>query len=101
MRDSIGFPEEPDIPVFLVPGLHTVDNGDGGSEVGPFQASLNLPTSLTWSNRNSIPDRILRSEDLTVTWTGGDPDTEFVVIEGHSLSGRRRTTSSVEGIPSS
>ena len=80
-----------------MPGLITVDNGDGGSEVGPLQASLNFPTSLTWSNRDSIPDRIPRSEDVTVTWTGGDPDTEFVVIEGHSLSGRRRTTSSVEG----
>ena len=67
-----------------MPGLFTVDNG-GGSQVGPFQASLNFPTSLTWSNRDSIPDRIPRSEDVTVTWTGGDPDTEFVVIEGHSI----------------
>ena len=83
--ESVGIPGEDDTPEFLVPGPYTVDNGDGGSEVGPFQASLNLPTSLTWNNRDSIPDRILRSEDVTVTWTGGDPDTQFVVISGHSL----------------
>ncbi len=87
--ESVGIPGETSIPEFLVPGPYTVDNGDGGSEVGsrvpPFQASLNLPTSLTWSNRDSIPDRIPRSEDMTVTWTGGDPGTQFVVIVGHSL----------------
>ena len=83
--DRLRVPGEDDIPEFVVPGLYTVDNGGGGSEVGPFQASLNFPTSLTWSNRDSIPDRIPRSEDVTVTWTGGDPDTQFVVILGHSM----------------
>ena len=83
--DSVGIPGEDEIPEFVVPGPYTVDNGGGGSEVGPFQASLNLPTSLTWSNRDSIPDGIPRSEDVTVTWTGGDPDTQFVMILGHSL----------------
>ena len=83
--ESVGIPGEVFIPEFVVPGPYTVENGDGGSEVGAFQASLNLPASLTWSNRDSIPDRIPRSEDMTVTWTGGDPDTQFVVIVGHSL----------------
>ena len=88
--DLLNFPGEDDTPEFVVPGLYTLDNGrsgfTGGTEVGPFQASLNFPTSLTWSNRDSIPDRIPRSEDVTVTWTGGDPDTEFVVILGHSIT---------------
>ena len=84
--DLLNFPGEDDTPEFVVPGLFTVDNGGGGSQVGPFQASLNFPTSLTWSNRDSIPDRIPRSEDVTVTWTGGDPDTQFVVILGHSIA---------------
>ena len=35
--DLLGFPGEPDTPVFLVPGLYTVDNGDGGSGVDPFK----------------------------------------------------------------
>ena len=77
--ESVGIPGEVFIPEFVVPGPYTVDNGDGGSEVGAFQASLNLPASLTWSNRDSIPDRIPRSEDMPLTWTGGDPDTQFVV----------------------
>ena len=84
--DLLNFPGEDDTPEFVVPGLYTLDNAGGGSQVGPFQASLNFPTSLTWSNRDSIPDRIPRSEDVTVTWTGGDPDTEFVVILGHSIA---------------
>ena len=84
--EVLNLPGEDDIPEFVVPGLYTLDNGGGGSQVGPFQASLNFPTSLTWSNRDSIPDRIPRSEDVTVTWTGGDPDTQFVVISGHSIA---------------
>jgi CubicO group peptidase (beta-lactamase class C family) len=62
-----------------------VDNGSGGTGLGPFQAKLDLPPPLTWTNETQIND-IPRTADLTVTWSGGDPDREFVVIAGVSVN---------------
>ena len=71
-------------PPFLNPGAFTVDNGAGGPDAAAFQLTLNIPgapTPLTWTNLDSI-QTIDRSQDLTVTWTGGDPTREFVLIGG-------------------
>ncbi|HKW99560.1 MAG TPA: hypothetical protein VJN43_17605 [Bryobacteraceae bacterium] len=47
--------------------------GPGGSVVGAFSnASDPFPGSFT-PNLNAIPDPIVRSQDLNVTWTGGVP----------------------------
>jgi hypothetical protein len=61
-----------------------VDNGAGGPDAGGFHASLtipNAPAPLSWTNLDSI-QTIDRSQDLTVTWTGGDPTSEYVLIGG-------------------
>ena len=73
------------LPEFLVPGSYSVDNGSGGTGLGPFQAKLNLPPPLTWTNEAQISD-VPRTADLTVTWSGGDPDREFVLIAGVSVN---------------
>jgi hypothetical protein len=71
-------------PLFLDPGAYTVDNGAGGSDASAFQATLSIPDApapLNWTNLDSI-QTIDRSQDLTVTWTGGDPTREYVLIGG-------------------
>jgi uncharacterized protein (TIGR03437 family) len=73
------------LPEYLLPGSYSVDNGSGGTGLGPFQARLNLPPPLTWTNEAQIND-VPRTADLTVTWSGGDPDREFVLIAGVSVN---------------
>ena len=61
----------PVAPDYLDPGNYTVDNGSGGAQVGAFSAKLTIPTAgLTWTNQDTL-NNIPRSQDLTVTWTGG------------------------------
>lgn len=54
--------------------------GPGSSDIGPFQASLQLPQVLVWSNRSEIVN-IPRSVPLTLNWSGGSPR-DPVFIQG-------------------
>jgi hypothetical protein len=58
--------------------------------VKQFTATLNLPDPLQWTNRDSI-SAVSRSQDLRVTWSGGDPSREYVTLVGVSM----RTTPEV------
>jgi hypothetical protein len=85
--DDFSFETGTDEGNLIVPGLYSFDNGSGGGEVGSFQASITVPaTQFAWTNRDTI-QKVDRSQDLTVTWTGGDDSQEVVAILGHS--GRR------------
>jgi uncharacterized protein (TIGR03437 family) len=66
-------------------GVFNFDNANGGPDVGPFTTSLTLATPLTWTNMNSITT-VIRSQGVTVTWTGGDPNS-YVQIYGMAFSG--------------
>jgi len=66
-------------------GLFTIDNGSGGTDVGPFTTQINVPPPLVWTNMNSITS-IDRSQPLTITWTGGDPN-GIVSIIGNAHTG--------------
>lgn len=68
---------------FLVPGSYQVENGSGTSAVGPFTANLTLPAPPEWTNQDSI-NTISRSQDLEVTWSGGDAAREYVYVLGLS-----------------
>ncbi len=60
-------------PEYLVPGDYTVDNGGGGADVGAFRATLTIPASpLNWTNQDAL-NNISRTQDLTITWSGGAP----------------------------
>jgi uncharacterized protein (TIGR03437 family) len=74
-------------PEYLVPGLYTVDL-PAGSDVGAFRATLTLPAPLEWTNRDSF-SAIQRSQDLTVTWTGGDSAKEYVIVGAASFDTTR------------
>jgi uncharacterized protein (TIGR03437 family) len=68
-------------PLFLEAGNYTI-SGPGGADIGSFSTSYTIPAPLTWTNRDSITD-VLRSQDLLVRWTGGDPS-GYVTITGVS-----------------
>jgi uncharacterized protein (TIGR03437 family) len=73
------------LPDFLNPGSFTINNG-AGEIIGAFQATLTVPQGITWTNQPSPGATISRSQNLTVTWTGADPNSEFVVIKGVSAN---------------
>jgi uncharacterized protein (TIGR03437 family) len=74
----------PNPPQFIpsAGGLFTIDNGSGGPDVGPFTFQINVPPLLVWTNMSSIT-AIDRSQDLTITWNGGNPN-GFISIMGNS-----------------
>ncbi len=74
-------------PYFLSPGNYTVSNGSGGAQVGAFSWNLTLPPSVV----PNIPATINRSEDLTLTWTGGT-GFSVVTIFGYSAVPVTETT---------
>jgi len=78
---SSGSPLSPG-PDYVVAGNYTL-TGTGGSEVGAFTARLTVPQPLAWTNQSGI-NNIARSQDLRVTWSGGDPQ-GVVEIVGFSM----------------
>ena len=62
---------------FLVPGAYTV-TGTGGTDVGPFSASITVPPALTLVSpvNNAV---VTRANGLQVNWTGGVAN-EYVQI---------------------
>jgi hypothetical protein len=69
----------------ITPGGYTVDNGSGTQAVGPFKAAITLPPPLAWNNMGGLT-AVDRTQDLTVTWSGGIADKEFVLIVGLAAS---------------
>ncbi len=75
-----GFP--PVTPDYLQPGAYTLNDGSG-AVVGAFSTGLTIPGSQpVWTNEDSITN-VPRSQDLTVTWSGGAAG-GFVAIIGDS-----------------
>ena len=77
-------------PDFLNPGSYTLSGpgGSGTGAVGSFTTTQSLTASpFTWSaaGTSKIPLPINRSQDLTINWTGGDPN-GYTAIIGTSTS---------------
>ncbi len=68
---------------YLTKGTYTI-TAPGGADVGGFTATLNVPDVLNWTNASST-NTIPRTQDLLVTWTGGDPNGQ-VIITGTSIT---------------
>ena len=79
-----GVPSTGDPEGYLVPGNYTFNNGNGGADVGRFNASFTQLQPVVWSNKAAI-STVNRSSGVTVNWTGGDPN-GWVQIFGFSLS---------------
>jgi hypothetical protein len=71
---SLGTP----LPDYLNPGTYTISGS--GPDVGQFSGPITIPAAVNWTNSAQLTN-ISRSEDLTITWTGGDPN-EFTAISG-------------------
>ncbi len=57
-------------------------SGQGGSEVNAFNASLELPAPISWTNRDTIGE-VDRGRDLNITWqTDGEARFERVLVTG-------------------
>jgi uncharacterized protein (TIGR03437 family) len=65
----------------LTPGTYTL-NGSGGTGVGKFTATLNLPALLTVTN---MPTSVNRSAGLSLNWTGGN-SSDLVYISGSATN---------------
>ncbi len=63
----------------IAQGEYTIA-GTGGADVGAFSVKITVPGDFTWSNIDSIPDIVPRSNPLTITWTGGS--TGLVNVSG-------------------
>jgi hypothetical protein len=73
------------LPPYLDPGTYTVDNGSGGADVGPFTATLNVPSpGFVWTNADANLTVSL-SAGVDIQWSGGDPST-MVQIQGVSAT---------------
>ncbi len=68
---------------FLTPGAYQVENGSGTAAVGSFLGKATLPSPPEWTNQDAITS-VSRSQDLLITWSGGDPDKEYIYIMGVS-----------------
>jgi len=64
----------------IVAGTYTL-NGAGGTSVGPFTATVTIPTPLTVIG--GLPSTVTRSAGLTINWTGGN-SSDFVEIIGEA-----------------
>jgi hypothetical protein len=57
--------------------------GSGGTQVGPFKATVNIPNPiLAWTNQ-AAGATVNRAEGVELTWTGGAPGS-YVTINGTS-----------------
>ncbi len=70
----------------LLPGSYRF-RGQGGPDVGEFEASTTVSTLTEWTNRDEIAF-VDRAEDLTVRWQGGDP-ADRVLVFGVSMGTNR------------
>ncbi len=71
------------LPLYLDPGSYEVDNGGGGADIGPFTATINVPSpGFLWTNADADVNVSL-ANGVDIQWTGGDPNA-MVEIQGVS-----------------
>ena len=70
----------------LAPGAYRISNGGGGADVGSFNANVNMPAPLQWTNQTAVTTAAIdRTKPLLLTWTGGAAGS-YAFITGTSTS---------------
>jgi hypothetical protein len=84
--DVPGFTPEGEMPqpLFLDPGEYVL-SGDGGSQVGPIDATVIVPQLPVWTNRADVR-RVPRGGGLRILWTGGSAD-QLMLLVGSGANG--------------
>jgi uncharacterized protein (TIGR03437 family) len=81
---------------FLVPGAFTL-SGSGGRDVGAFNTTLTVPAlPMLVSPASASGLTVIRSEGMTVTWTGGDPNRNIRLSLSSSTDGTGRLSATAE-----
>ena len=72
--------------LYLTPGSYSLTGMGGmGGRIGAFSTNFTLPQPLNWTNQSSL-GVVMRSQPLTLNWTGGgDEDSNFVIGLGVDL----------------
>jgi hypothetical protein len=73
---------------FIRPQSRYVVVGQGGLQVGRFEAVLNVPRFLQWTNREELPFALARWTPVVLKWSGVEAGRESVVIRGFSFDRR-------------
>jgi hypothetical protein len=73
------------LPEFYAPGILTLRGGSPADDIGMFEASVDLPASPQWIGQATF-NTVRRDQDLTIQWSGIDPDTEYLVISVQSVN---------------
>ena len=82
-------------PTSLAPGAYAL-SGTGGADAGGFSATLAVPAPLVWLNQTALAAApIIRSQPVTVTWSGGDPNS-YATITGTTLLGSSLSLTSTQ-----
>jgi uncharacterized protein (TIGR03437 family) len=84
-----GLPGVPNAPTglpasFIEAGAWSI-RGAGGADIGAFTANITVPTPLNCTNCGTITS-INRSQPLTISWTGGGGNQDYVQIGGFSTT---------------
>ena len=70
--------------LYLTPGSYSL-TGLGGTSIGAFSTNFTLPQPLNWTNQSSL-GVVMRSQPLTLNWTGGsEGDYNYVIGVGVDL----------------
>jgi uncharacterized protein (TIGR03437 family) len=72
-------------------GTFTFKN-TGGTDVGVFSAPVTVAPAFNWTNRTAINNSVSRSQNLEITWTGGEAN-GYVVVTGSSSNLSNAVTS--------
>jgi uncharacterized protein (TIGR03437 family) len=64
--------------LFLTPGAYTVTTS-GGADIGAIDATIAVPASLSWTNRDQIV-MVDRTQSLVLNWTGTTASQTVTVI---------------------
>ena len=91
MQSNLNIPILPNTPLYFTPGTYTVDNGNGGADVGPFKMTITVPPTFTWTNQAQITS-VDRTKPLQLTWTGGDSNSEVVAVGSSSTANQGTVT---------
>jgi hypothetical protein len=67
-------------PLIITPGSFTVSTS-GGTDIPSLRASSNIPTPITWTNRDQVVN-IDRTQPLTITWTGASATQTVSIVGG-------------------